>query len=125
MDGTRAVYYSFIAIGFSRAGLSLRAIRAFSSAEPLLLHCRGIEVGRRVLDGPVHAGTVLDIPIVRLPRVPLPAELRLSAAPDAPDLAAPWRIDSAEAALSLLGGPDIRIEDLRLDHGVLRGTGRE
>src|SRR3954471_20910995 len=125
MDGTQAGYYPFLAIGLSRDGLSLRAIRAFDSAEPLLLHCRGIEVGRRVLDGPVREGVVLDIPIERLPRVPLPTELRLSTATDAPDLVAPWRIDSAEAALSLLGGPDMHVEDMRLDHGVLRGTGRE
>ena len=125
MDGTQAGYFPFLAIGLSRDGLSLRVIRAFSSAAPLLLHCRGIEVGRRMLDGPVREGMVLDIPIERLPCVPLPAELRLSTAPDAPDLVVPWRIDSTEAALSLLGGPDMRVEDMRLDHGVLRGTGRE
>ena len=74
MDGTQAGYFPFLAIGLSRDGLSLRVIRAFSSAAPLLLHCRGIEVGRRMLDGPVREGMVLDIPIERLPRVPLPAE---------------------------------------------------
>ncbi|TDH64022.1 hypothetical protein E2C06_04170 [Dankookia rubra] len=125
MDGTQAGYFPFLAIGLSRDGLSLRTIRAFSSAAPLLLHCRGIEVGRRQLDGPLREGAVIDIPVERLPRVPLPAELRLSTAPDAADLVAPWRIESAEVALSLLGAPDLRIEDLRLDHGVLRGTGRE
>lgn len=125
MDGTQAGSFPFLAIGVSRDGLSLRAIRPFSGAEPLLLHCRGIEIGRHWLDGPVREGMVLDIPVERLPRVPLPAELRLSTALDAPDLVAPWRLETAEAALSLLGGPDMRIEDLRLDHGVLRGTGRE
>ena len=125
MDGIQAGCFPFLAIGLGREGLSLRAIRAFAGDAPLLLHCRGIEVGRRLLDGPVREGAVVEIPVDRLPRVPLPAELRLSTAPDAPDLAAPWRIDSAEAALSLLGAPETRIEDLRLDHGVLRGTGRE
>ncbi|WP_431269494.1 hypothetical protein [Dankookia sp. P2] len=125
MDGIQAGYFPFLAVGLSRDGLSLRTIRAFGSDAPLRLYCRGIEVGRCRLDGPLREGAVIDIPVERLPRVPLPAELRLATAPDGPDLAAPWRIDSAEAALSLLGPPDMRIEDLRLDHGVLRGTGRE
>jgi hypothetical protein len=125
MDGIQASYFPFLAIGLGRDGLSLRAIRSFSSTLPLRLHCRGIEVGQLTLDGPVREGSRLDIPIERLPRVPLPAELRLSTAPDAVDLVAPWRVETAAAALSLLGAPDARVEDLRLDHGVLRGTGRE
>lgn len=125
MDGNQPAYFPFLAIGLSRDGLSLRAIRGFGGTRPLLLHCRGIEVGRYLPEAPVREGSLHDIPIERLPRVPLPAELRLSTALDAPDLVAPWRLDSAAAALALLGAPDIRIEDLRLDHGVLRGTGRE
>lgn len=125
MDGTQAGCYPFLAIGLGRDGFSLRAIRDVGSDVPLLLHCRGIAVGRCVLDAPLREGAVLNIPVERLPRVPLPAELRLSTALDAPDLVAPWRIESAEAALSLLGAPALRVEDLRLDHGVLRGTGRE
>ncbi|MFZ4408775.1 MAG: hypothetical protein ACOYOH_15640 [Paracraurococcus sp.] len=125
MDGIQAGFFPFSAVGLSQDGLSLRAMRGFESAAPLVLHCRGIEVGRLRLSGPVREGSLLDVPILRMPRVPLPAELRLSTTPDGPDLAAPWSIGADAAALSLLGAPDVRIDDLRLDHGVLRGTGHE
>jgi hypothetical protein len=125
MDGIPVRSFPFLAIGLSQHGLSLRTIRRIERAAPLLLLCRGIEVGRLVLDGPVAEGTVLEVPMPRVPRVPLPVELRLSTAPDGPDLVAPWRIESAAAALSLLGPPEVTIEDLRLDHGILRGTARE
>lgn len=89
------------------------------------MHCRGVEVGRLARTDAVAPGTVLDLPIGRLPHVPLPTELRVSTAPDGPDLVAPWVIDSAAAAASLLGPPELHVEDLRMDHGVLRGTARE
>ncbi|MEN0076850.1 MAG: hypothetical protein AAGC69_20870 [Paracraurococcus sp.] len=125
MDGFQAIFCPLIPLGLGPDGLSLRALRPFHEAETLLLHCRGIEVGRLDLPAGLQQGELCAIPIARLPRVPLPAELRISAARDGRDLASPWRIDSADAALSLLGPPEIRIEDLRMDHGVLRGTARE
>ena len=63
--------------------------------------------------------------MLRLPRVALPAELRLSAGVAGPDLAPPWRLDSPDAALALLGPPAPAVEALRLDHGVLRGVATE
>ena len=63
--------------------------------------------------------------MLRLPRVALPAELRLSAGVAGPDLAPPWRLDSPDAALGLLGPPAPAVEALRLDHGVLRGVATE
>jgi hypothetical protein len=125
MDGISAGYFPFLALGLSRDGLSLRAIRDVGGAAPLLVHCRGIEVGRLVPDAPIAEGTLLELPISRMPRVAMPAELRVSTALDGPDLVAPWRIETVAAVLSLLGAPDVRIDDLRLDHGILRGTGRE
>lgn len=125
MDGISGGYFPFLAVGANRAGLTLRALRNHGDDVPLLLHCHGIEVGRFQPAEPIAAGTVIEIPIDRLPRVPLPAELRLSTTPDGPDLVSPWQLADAAAALSLLGAPDVRVEDLRMDHGVLRGTGRE
>ncbi|WP_132283931.1 hypothetical protein [Roseicella aquatilis] len=125
MDGALTVQHAFLATGLGRGGLALRAIRQFPGGQALLLHCRGIQVGQLRLRRAVAAGEVVEIPVARLPRVPLPAELRLSAALDGPDLATPWRIETAEVAPAILGAPDIRVEDLHLDHGVLRGTGRE
>ncbi|WP_128079997.1 hypothetical protein [Roseicella frigidaeris] len=114
-----------IPLGAGPDGLSLRALRPLPDIETLLLHCRGIEVGRLSLPAGLQQDEVSCIPVTRLPRVPLPAELRVSTARDGRDLTRPWRLDSAAAALTLLGPPEIRIEDLRLDHGVLRGTARE
>lgn len=125
MDGLSVSCFPFLAVGLSRGGFGIRAIRSFDTAARLLLHCRGIEVGHLALARPVPAGEVIEIPIDRLPHVPLPTELRLSTALDGPDLVAPWPIENAAAALSLLGPPEMRVEDLRMDHGVLRGTGRE
>jgi hypothetical protein len=67
----------------------------------------------------------VEVPVLRLPRVALPAELRLSAGVAGPDLAPPWRLDSPDAALGLLGPPAPAVEALRLDHGVLRGVATE
>jgi len=69
--------------------------------------------------------TLLEVPLLRLPLVPLPAEIRIACDIDGADLAPPWRLDSAAAAQGLLGPPQASIADLRLDHGVLRGTGIE
>lgn len=125
MDGKQAGAHPFLAVGLGPDGLRLRAVRALAGAVPLVVFCRGIEVGRRMTPGPLDAGEAIAVPVARLPRVPLPAELRLASGTEAPDLVAPWRIETGAAALSLLGPPEIQVEDLRLDHGVLRGTARE
>ncbi|MDO9706830.1 hypothetical protein [Paracraurococcus lichenis] len=125
MDGIVAGHFPFLAIGLGQDGLCLRAIRNLERGRTLLLHCRGIEVGRLVLPRAVTEGMSIEVPVTRLPCVPLPAELRLSTELDGPDLAAPWTIDTPQSALTLLGAPEVQVEDLRLEHGVLRGTGRE
>jgi hypothetical protein len=68
---------------------------------------------------------VLTLPIARLPCVPLPAMLRIAAAAEGPDLADPWPVASPVEATALLGTSHPRIEDLRLEYGMLRGTGIE
>ncbi|MBK1662295.1 hypothetical protein [Paracraurococcus ruber] len=125
MDGSGSSPFPFLMVGAGPHRLALRALRSLDAPGPLLLHCRGIEVGRLEPRGRIAAGTILELPVARLPHVPLPAELRLSATPDGPDLAPPWPLAGAAAALTLLGPPSVRAEDLYLDHGMLRGTGRE
>ncbi|RYJ03635.1 MAG: hypothetical protein EON47_03400 [Acetobacteraceae bacterium] len=87
--------------------------------------CRGIEVGHLALGQGIAAEAMLDLPIDRLPCVPLPALIRLATASEGPELAAPWTITGPEVALALLGPAMPVLEDLRLDHGMLRGTGIE
>lgn len=121
MDGTTGAGFAFLPLAAGRRGLALRCLRRFG-AEALLLHCAGVEVGRLALAAPVEAGRTVEVPVARLPYVALPAELRLSADVAGDDLAAPWTVETAEAALGLLGPPMPAVESLRLDHGVLRGV---
>ena len=125
MDGTvSGTVFPFLPLAAGRRGLSLRCLRRFE-ADALLLHCAGIEVGRLELAAAIEPGQPVHVPIERLPRVALPAELRLSAGIAGPDLAAPWPLETPDAALGLLGPPAPAVELLRLDHGVLRGVATE
>jgi hypothetical protein len=125
MDRPEAAIFPFLVVGAGATGLRLRALRDHADSAPLRLFCRGIEVGSLALPGPIAAGTLLDIPVTRLPRVPLPALLRLAAATEGPELAEPWTIATPGMAAALLGAAAPLLEDLRLEHGMLRGTGIE
>ena len=126
MDGTATTGagFPFLPLSAGRRGLALRCLRRFGPGT-LLLFCGGVEVGRFALGGAVEPGQTVEVPVSRLPRVALPAELRLCADAAGPDLAPPWEIASADAAFGLLGPPAPALESLRLDHGVLRGVATE
>lgn len=125
MDRPSPADYPFLVVGAGPAGLRLRALRDCAPGATLLAWCRGIEVGRLPLAGAVAAEAILELPVTRLPCVPLPALIRVAAAAEGPELAAPWPIASPEAALALLGPATPMLEDLRLESGMLRGTGIE
>jgi hypothetical protein len=126
MDGTTAAGagFPFLPLAAGRRGLALRCLQRFE-AEALLLFCGGVEVGRLALAGPMEPGRTVEVPIARLPRVALPAELRLCTNIAGSDLAAPWEVATADAAFGLLGSAAPAVESLRLDHGVLRGVATE
>ncbi|WP_343896264.1 hypothetical protein [Craurococcus roseus] len=128
MDGTATTTagtaFPFLPLSAGRRGLALRCLRRFGP-HTLLLFCGGVEVGRLALAEAVEPGRTVEVPVSRLPRVALPAELRLCAGVAGPDLAPPWEIASADAAFGLLGAPAPVVESLRLDHGVLRGVATE
>jgi hypothetical protein len=126
MDGTATTGtgFPFLPLAAGRRGLALRCLRRFE-AGTLLLFCGGIEVGRLALAEAAEAGRTVEVPVGRLPRVALPAELRLATDVAGPDLAPSWEIASADAAFGLLGPPAPVVESLRLDHGVLRGVATE
>ena len=128
MDGTATTTagtgFPFLPSAAGRRGLALRCLRRFEPGT-LLLFCGGVEVGRLALAGVLEPGRTVEVPVSRLPRVALPAELRLCADVAGPDLAPPWELASADAALGLLGPPAPAVESLRLDHGVLRGVATE
>ena len=126
MDGTAAgTGFPFLPLAAGRRGLSFRCLRRFEAADALSLFCAGVGVGRLPLAGAVEPGRTVEVPVSRLPRVALPAEQRLSTAATGPDLAAPWTLETADAAFGLLGPPAPVVESLRLDHGVLRGVATE
>lgn len=126
MHGTAATGagFPFLPVAAGPRGFALRCLRRFGP-DTVLLHCAGIEVGRLALPAAVDPGQTVEVPVPRLPRVALPAELRLSTSVAGPDLSAPWRLDSPDAAIGLLGPPAPTVESLRLDHGVLRGLATE
>lgn len=118
----------FLPVAASPQGVRLRCLRPHAPApgEALLALCRGIEVGRRELPFPLAPGAEIELPIARLPRLELPAELRFAASAEGPDLAPPWPLANAGAALALLGPPaPPAIEGLRLDQGRLHGLAIE
>lgn len=119
-DGSPAP--TLLPLGTTRGGLRLRCLRRLDGPTELLVHCRGIEVGRLALHAPAEEGAVIEVPVTRLPRVALPAELRVSTGVAGPDLAPPWALESPAAALALLGPPAPVVEELRLEAGVLRGV---
>ena len=114
-----------LVVGADRNGLGLRVLRPLLAGGPLRAWCRGIEVGSLPLPGPLEAGMVVTLPVARLPCVPLPALLRIALEAEGPELAEPWPLASAAGAAALLGPARPRVEDLRLDYGMLRGTGLE
>lgn len=125
MEGPIQPAFPLLVVGAGPAGLRLRALRACAPGEVLRAWCCGIEVGRLMLGSDIAADMLLDLPITRLPCVPTPTPIRLAAAPEGPELAAPWPIAGPEVAVALLGPASPVLEDLRLDHGMLRGTGIE
>lgn len=120
---------AFLPLAAGREGIRLRCLRRFDPAAEgatLLAFCRGIEVGRMALPPALAAGAEILLPIARIPRIELPAELRFAAAPEGPELAPPWPLPNPGAALALLGPPAPPvIEGLRLEQGVLRGVATE
>jgi hypothetical protein len=125
MHGTLPATLPLLVVGCGPRGLALRCLRRLEPPGPLRLLCAGIEVGCLALPPVLLPDTLLEVPLHRLPRVALPAEIRIACAVDAEDLALPWRLDSQAAAQTLLGPPQASVADLGLDHGVLRGTGIE
>jgi hypothetical protein len=108
----------FLPVAAGRAGVRMHALSAARLAGTILVHCRGIEVGCHPI---AAAAADFDVPIRRIPRVDLPAELRFSLAEDGREVAPPWPLPNAATALALVGPGELTVEDLRLEQGVLRG----
>ena len=98
--------------------LRLRCSRPFA-ATGVSAWLNGIEVGHLPLPASPRHGDELSLTLTRLPRVPLPTELRLGTAEL--DLAAPVPLASPADAEALMGPGLWRAENLSLCHGVLHG----
>jgi hypothetical protein len=106
-------------LGGSQAVLHLRCTAPFVAAG-ITAWLDGIEVGHLRLPSAPRPGDDLSLPLARLPRVPLPAELRLGTAER--DLAAAIPLRTPADAAALFGAGQWRAEDLALRHGVLHGA---
>ncbi len=115
--------FPLLPVAAGRAGVRLRCLRALPGGGAILVHCRGVEVGRHPLPQPLAPGAEIEVPVARLPRTDLPAALRFSRAGE--EIAAPWPLPNAAAALALLGPGAPVVEALRLEQGILRGYATE
>ncbi len=109
----------FLPVAAGRAGVRMRVLPGGARiVGTMLAHCRGIEVARHAIP---PATAEFDLPVRRIPRIDLPAELRFSRAEDGAEIAPPWALPNAAAALALVGPGELVVEELRLEQGVLRG----
>ncbi len=106
-------------LGSGGGVLRLRCAAPFA-ARGISAWLNGVEIGHLPLPMPANPGEDLHLALGRLPRVPLPAELRLGTADR--DLAAPIPLATAQDAEALVGPGLWRAEDLALRHGVLHGA---
>jgi hypothetical protein len=81
---------------------------------------QGIEVGGRRVLGHFIPGDLLNVPIDYFPDINLPTEIRFAI--DDAEIAAPFAINSSEDVMSILGTGDLRVENFRLDSGLMRGS---
>jgi len=107
-------------IGADRHGVRLRALRDLPDGPPVTAFLRGIELGR-VAPGAVAAGGEFTLPILRMPRIEPPMELRFAGTRDGPELALPFPIATVAEAIALVGPGELVVRALRLEAGVLRG----
>ena len=105
-------------LGSSERVLLLRCAAAFA-APGLTAFLNGIELGHLPLPAPPRIGDELRLTLARLPRVSLPAEIRLGTAER--DLAQAIPLANAADAVALCGPGLWRAENLSLRHGVLHG----
>lgn len=115
--------WPLLPIAAGRDGVRFRVMAPLAAGTPLIAFCRGVEVGRRILDT-AAPGEALTLAIARLPWVEWPAELRFGAAAAGPELAPPWPLPNEAAALALVGPGDPCVDALRLEAGVVRGLVR-
>ena len=106
-------------LGGSEGALRLRCLRGFTAPAGITALLNGMEIGHLALPEPVAEGAELAVPLARLPRVALPAEIRLAAGEA--EIAPAFALASAHAAVALCGPGTWRAEDVAVHQGVVQG----
>ncbi len=103
------------------AMLGLRCQHGFTAQGGITALLNGITCGHLPLEGAVAPGQRLTLPLHRLPHAALPATLRFSTGAGSTELAAPWPLPTADAALALFGPGTWQATELRVAQGLLHG----
>lgn len=88
----------------------------------VVAYINGIKVGENYISGVFHAGEVIEYPIQYLPYVDLPGEIRFARQQDGTEVVSPLTLKTREDAIALVGLGDVKVENLAIEYGVVRGV---
>jgi hypothetical protein len=88
----------------------------------VVAYINGIKVGENYISGVFHAGEIIEYPIQYLPHVDLPGEIRFERMQDGAEIVSPFMLKTREDAIALVGLGDVKVENLAIEHGVVRGV---
>ncbi len=96
-------------------------IRTTMNAEIAAYIC-GIKVGQSRIEGEFEPGDIVEFPIDYLPWVELPAEIQFVDVETGMTVSDPLKIATNEDAVALIGLGDIKVEQISIEQGLIRGT---
>jgi hypothetical protein len=102
--------------------LRLSCLTSFSMNEDVAAYLCGIRIGLNRVEGAFELGDVIEFPIDYLPWVELPADIRLVLERDGSEITAPFRLATRDQAVALVGMGEVRIENLTIEQGMIRGV---
>lgn len=111
----------FVLEGSQFQQLTLRCIRDCQVDDVVSAYILGIQIGQLPLQGSFHAGETVVIPVTYLPRVDLPATIRLGSARGSVSEEGGLVLKTPDAAEQLVGTGEVKVEQFDFNQGMLRG----